>query len=285
MGKTPHTATYRGHWVKVKLRSGEKFVDQFIERTKNGRVIFKDHTVRQGDIKAFVPWGSNSPTSNRVKKVTIKKEKVRKVVPIQTIQEPVIKKKIMSKRRNATEIVKTYFENPSRFALTDFERKFVTETYMPSGTRRLSSAAVIETFFPGSSSGSVSYKTWGILDKILEQMTAPIIIPNDPSEMLPHVGTTIAETVPIAKLLNGNRIHGAAYPSDMNVAAAILCFGHECLEITADTAGRFEFAFMETPEVNSIRNGFQEHQVAVSPKAMAYNLKTLRSIIAQWYQK
>ncbi len=72
MGRTPHTATYRGHWVKVKLKSGEEFTDQFIERTKNKRVIFKDHQVRQGDIKSFVPWGSNSPKDCKKKSEDLK---------------------------------------------------------------------------------------------------------------------------------------------------------------------------------------------------------------------
>lgn len=62
-----HTATYKGRWVWVKLVSGETFIDQFITRTKNKRVIFKGRIVRQGDIKSFNPNGSNSPNSDKRK--------------------------------------------------------------------------------------------------------------------------------------------------------------------------------------------------------------------------
>lgn len=54
--KMPHTATYKGHKVKVTLWTGETFIDRFINRTKNKRVIFENRIVRSGDIKSFVPY-------------------------------------------------------------------------------------------------------------------------------------------------------------------------------------------------------------------------------------
>lgn len=56
MGKLPHTATYKGKRVKVVLHSGEMFIDKFVERTKNKRVVFENHMVRAGDIKSFTPY-------------------------------------------------------------------------------------------------------------------------------------------------------------------------------------------------------------------------------------
>lgn len=194
-----------------------------------------------------------------------------------------------SKNRNATAIVQAYFDNPDRFTLTDFERKFLTEAYMPSGHTRLSGEPLLEIFFPGLSRGSLSYKRWGILDKvqeqIQEQMTASSI---NQSYVQPQIvglsGDKIAVRVPDAVWYDESRTTNTVYTSDMNVAAAILCFGHECIKITADTAGRFEFAFNNDEEIDVILAGFQEHQISVSPKAMAYNLKTLRTVIAQWYK-
>lgn len=55
--------------MRVKLKNGIEFVDQFIERTKSKRVIFKSHKVNQGEIRSFVPWGSNSPNAGRQKKI------------------------------------------------------------------------------------------------------------------------------------------------------------------------------------------------------------------------
>lgn len=190
-----------------------------------------------------------------------------------------------SKNRNAAAIVQAYFDNPARFTLTDFERKFLAEAYMPSGHTRLSGEPLLEIFFPNLSRGSLSYKRWGILDKIQEQITASSI---NQSYTQPRIvgssGDKIAVRVPDAVRYDESRTTNTVYTSDMNVAAAILCFGHECIKITADTAGRFEFAFSDNEEINIIIAGFQEHQVAVSPKAMAYNLKTLRMVIAQWYK-
>lgn len=50
--KTPHTSTYKGKRVYVRLKSGERFVAKFIGR--NGKkVIFDSRTEISGDIKAF----------------------------------------------------------------------------------------------------------------------------------------------------------------------------------------------------------------------------------------
>lgn len=269
----------------MKLRSGEEFVDQFIERTKNKRVIFKNHTTRQGDIKSFVPWGSNSPNSNRVKQVKIKEPKVQKATPAPEVKlKETIKKKSM--RRNATDIVRAYYDNPSRFALTDFERGFITETYMPSGTRRLSSAAVVEKFFPDSSSAGASYKTWKILDKILEQMTAPQVLAPTPSSGMVLFGKEVTDNVPEARLYEGSELVESMgfCTSDMNVAAAILCFGYRCIDILGNHAGKFEFIFNEDSVLHSLKEGFYQDEVHVSARAMAYNLKTLRAVIARWYK-
>lgn len=42
--------------VKVTLKSGEVFIDRFMDRIRNKRVIFATRTVRAGDIKSFVPF-------------------------------------------------------------------------------------------------------------------------------------------------------------------------------------------------------------------------------------
>lgn len=53
MTGTPHTATYRGKRVLVRLKSGERFVDHFHDRTKK-MVFFKSgRRVLRGDIKSF----------------------------------------------------------------------------------------------------------------------------------------------------------------------------------------------------------------------------------------
>lgn len=63
--KTPHTATYMHHMVKVRLKSGEIFFDRFIDR-KSGVVIFKTRKVRKADIVAFTPYHANNHgTANR----------------------------------------------------------------------------------------------------------------------------------------------------------------------------------------------------------------------------
>lgn len=49
-----HTATYRGKRVLVTLRSGEQFVDRFVERTPKKFVVFEGRKVRVGDIKQFI---------------------------------------------------------------------------------------------------------------------------------------------------------------------------------------------------------------------------------------
>lgn len=51
--KTPHTQTRRGKRVRVELKSGEVFVDKFLERTRKKLLIFEGRTVRVGDVKAF----------------------------------------------------------------------------------------------------------------------------------------------------------------------------------------------------------------------------------------
>jgi hypothetical protein len=55
--KTPHTATYKGMWVWVKLKNGEEFVDQFVYRTHGKRVIFREHTVNASQIDRFILRG------------------------------------------------------------------------------------------------------------------------------------------------------------------------------------------------------------------------------------
>lgn len=60
MGKMPHTATYKFHKVKVTLKNGTSFVDRFLERTRNKRVIFYDHECMAGDIKSFTPYHAES---------------------------------------------------------------------------------------------------------------------------------------------------------------------------------------------------------------------------------
>lgn len=285
MGKTPHTATYKGHWVKVKLRSGEEFTDQFIERTKNKRVIFKDREVRQGDIKSFVPWGSNSPNANKKKPVLHASPSTDAGITVTREQEP-LKKRNM--RRSAKEIVIAYFKDPNKFALSEEDRAFVEDAYMSTGKRRLSASALSETYFPGLSSAGISYNTWKILDKILEQMTAPVVTGAKVtvSETIDvPVGKTVAKFVPEAVQYSGDpQEEGMLYTSDMNVAAAILCFGEECRSITADTAGRFEFSFRKCNETVWVRDNFAE-SIAVSPLAMALNLKALRAVIARWYRE
>lgn len=50
--KTPHTSTYRGKRVYVRLKNGERFVAKFIDR-KGKFIIFDTRTVISGDVKAF----------------------------------------------------------------------------------------------------------------------------------------------------------------------------------------------------------------------------------------
>jgi hypothetical protein len=47
----------------VELKDGTVFVDQFIDRTSGKRVIFKNRTVRQGDIKAMSDYRLLQPIS------------------------------------------------------------------------------------------------------------------------------------------------------------------------------------------------------------------------------
>lgn len=50
--KTPHTSTYKGKRVYVRLKNGERFVDKF--KDKHGKkVIFETREELSGDIKAF----------------------------------------------------------------------------------------------------------------------------------------------------------------------------------------------------------------------------------------
>ena len=50
--KTPHTAVKKGKRVKVVLKSGEEFVDKFVDR-KSRYVTFENRKVLKGDIKSF----------------------------------------------------------------------------------------------------------------------------------------------------------------------------------------------------------------------------------------
>ena len=50
--RTPHTAAKKGKRVKVILKSGEEFVDKFIDR-KSRYVTFEKRRVLKGDIKSF----------------------------------------------------------------------------------------------------------------------------------------------------------------------------------------------------------------------------------------
>jgi len=63
VGNTPHTATHRGRKCRVELKDGTVFIDQFIDRTSGKRVIFKNRTVRQGDIKAMSDYRLLQPIS------------------------------------------------------------------------------------------------------------------------------------------------------------------------------------------------------------------------------
>lgn len=50
--KTPHTSTYRGKRVYVRMKTGERFVAKFIER-KGRFIVFDSRMVDSGDVKAF----------------------------------------------------------------------------------------------------------------------------------------------------------------------------------------------------------------------------------------
>jgi hypothetical protein len=50
--KTPHTSTYKGKRVYVRLKDGERFVAKFIER-KGRFIVFDSRTVSAGEVKAF----------------------------------------------------------------------------------------------------------------------------------------------------------------------------------------------------------------------------------------
>lgn len=50
--KTPHTSTYRGKRVYVRLKTGDRFVDKFIDK-KGKFVIFENRIVHVASIKAF----------------------------------------------------------------------------------------------------------------------------------------------------------------------------------------------------------------------------------------
>ena len=50
--RQPHTSTFKGKRVYVRLKNGERFVDKF--KDKKGKfVIFETRTERKEDIKAF----------------------------------------------------------------------------------------------------------------------------------------------------------------------------------------------------------------------------------------
>ena len=50
--RTPHTAVKKGKRVKVVLKSGEEFIDKFVDR-KSRYVTFENRKVLKGDIKSF----------------------------------------------------------------------------------------------------------------------------------------------------------------------------------------------------------------------------------------
>lgn len=51
--KTPHTGTYRGKKVYVRLKSGESFIDAFHDRTQKWVYFRNKGKVRRSEIKAF----------------------------------------------------------------------------------------------------------------------------------------------------------------------------------------------------------------------------------------
>lgn len=66
--KTPHTAINRGKRVRVALKSGEVFVDKFINRTRGKWVEFEKHgRIRAGEISAFSPFRALQEVSNHKK--------------------------------------------------------------------------------------------------------------------------------------------------------------------------------------------------------------------------
>lgn len=63
MGKQPHTACYRGKRVRVKLKSGEVFLDRFHDRTKSVVFFQSGRKVLKGDIVSFSFYKANLPIS------------------------------------------------------------------------------------------------------------------------------------------------------------------------------------------------------------------------------
>lgn len=57
--KTPHTSTYRGKRVYVRLKTGERFIAKFIDR-KGRFIIFDDRMVDAGLVKAFAIYREKS---------------------------------------------------------------------------------------------------------------------------------------------------------------------------------------------------------------------------------
>jgi len=51
--KQAHTATFRGKRVYVRLRSGERFVDKFLDRTDRAVQFEQKGWINKGEIKAF----------------------------------------------------------------------------------------------------------------------------------------------------------------------------------------------------------------------------------------
>jgi len=52
--KTPHTVTARGRLVRVTLKTGETFVDRFLERTAKKVILFASgRRVAAGEIRSF----------------------------------------------------------------------------------------------------------------------------------------------------------------------------------------------------------------------------------------
>jgi len=50
--KMPHTSTYKGKRVYVRLKNGERFVAKFMDR-KGKFIIFDTRMVSSGEVKAF----------------------------------------------------------------------------------------------------------------------------------------------------------------------------------------------------------------------------------------
>lgn len=45
-GRSRHTATYQGHWVKITLQNGIVIIDRFKDRTGGKRIILENYPRR-----------------------------------------------------------------------------------------------------------------------------------------------------------------------------------------------------------------------------------------------